>query len=162
MYRFSANSRATISSMAIFLSQQSRQYRSSPRGSETSLAPHSAQRALAMDLRGTGILCLLGGRHVHLLDVLLHHARCAELRRHGADALLDDAQPRMRHAVLVALIVGRHHLLLEQAVERIGIRGVLRLRVVDAFAAVDDPAVRAVETLCPPTVADTQVRNAVD
>src|ERR671935_36600 len=42
MYRLSANSRATISSTAIFLSQQSRQYFSSPRGSDTSLAPHSA------------------------------------------------------------------------------------------------------------------------
>src|ERR687896_567447 len=52
MYRFSANSRATISSTAIFLSQQSRQYFSSPRGSETSLAPHSAHRALTTVFRG--------------------------------------------------------------------------------------------------------------
>src|SRR3984885_5345969 len=52
MYRFSANSRATISSTAIFLSQQSRQYFSSPLGSDISLAPHSAHRALATDLRG--------------------------------------------------------------------------------------------------------------
>src|SRR5216684_2316389 len=51
MYRLSANSRATISSTAIFLSQQSRQYFSSPRGSETSLAPHSAQRALTTAFR---------------------------------------------------------------------------------------------------------------
>src|SRR6186997_1915953 len=49
MYRFSANSRATISSTAIFLSQQSRQYFSSPRGSDTSFAPHSAQRVLVTD-----------------------------------------------------------------------------------------------------------------
>src|SRR5262252_2332899 len=54
MYRFSANSRATISSTAIFLSQQSRQYFSSPRGSETSLAPHSAHRDLATDFLGIG------------------------------------------------------------------------------------------------------------
>src|SRR5215813_5143148 len=52
MYRFSANSRATISSTAIFLSQQSRQYFSSPFGSEMSLAPQSAHRDLAIDLRG--------------------------------------------------------------------------------------------------------------
>src|SRR5437016_1603256 len=52
IYRFSANSRATISSTAIFLSQQSRQYFSSPRGSETSLAPQSVHRDLATDLRG--------------------------------------------------------------------------------------------------------------
>src|SRR6516225_2257076 len=51
MYRFSANSRATISSTAIFLSQQSRQYFSSPRGSETSFAPQRAQRDCARDLR---------------------------------------------------------------------------------------------------------------
>src|SRR5918993_3799714 len=52
MYRLRTNSCATISSTALFLSQQSRQYRSSPRGSETSFAPHSAQRALlAIDFR---------------------------------------------------------------------------------------------------------------
>src|SRR5437667_12635515 len=54
MYRFIANSRATISSTAIFLSQQSRQYFSSPRGSETSLAPHRAHRDFATDFRGIG------------------------------------------------------------------------------------------------------------
>src|SRR5688500_14456899 len=52
MYRFSAKSRATTSSTAIFLSQQSRQYFSSPRGSETSFAPHSAHRDLTTALRG--------------------------------------------------------------------------------------------------------------
>src|SRR5688572_12961855 len=51
MYRLSANSRATISSTAIFLSQQSRQYFSSPRGSETSFALHSAHRTLATERR---------------------------------------------------------------------------------------------------------------
>src|SRR5579862_4751592 len=58
MYRFSANSRATISSTAIFLSQQSRQYFSSPRGSETSFAPHSAHRDCATDLRGIRCHCI--------------------------------------------------------------------------------------------------------
>ena len=47
-----ANSRATISSTAIFLSQQSRQYFSSPLGSETSFAPQSAHRDLTTALRG--------------------------------------------------------------------------------------------------------------
>src|SRR5262245_16304725 len=51
MYRFSAKSRATTSSTAIFLSQQSRQYFSSPRGSDTSFAPHRAQRDLATAFR---------------------------------------------------------------------------------------------------------------
>src|SRR6476660_2054547 len=51
MYRFNAKSRATTSSTAIFLSQQSRQYFSSPRGSDTSFAPHKAQRDLATALR---------------------------------------------------------------------------------------------------------------
>src|SRR5262249_45470324 len=58
MYRFSANSRATISSTAIFLSQQSRQYFSSPRGSDTSFAPHSAHRDWATDLRGIAVHCI--------------------------------------------------------------------------------------------------------
>src|SRR5215204_1464411 len=52
MYRFSAKSRATTSSIAIFLSQQSRQYFSSPRGSETSFALQSAHLTCATDLRG--------------------------------------------------------------------------------------------------------------
>src|SRR5437762_2990481 len=52
MYRLSANSRATISSTAIFFPQQSRQYFSSPRGSDTSLAPHSAHRDFTTALRG--------------------------------------------------------------------------------------------------------------
>src|ERR1043165_6845592 len=56
IYRFNANSRATISSTAIFLSQQSRQYFSSPRGSDTSLAPQSAHRDLATDFRGIGTI----------------------------------------------------------------------------------------------------------
>src|SRR5262252_562758 len=51
MYLLRANSRATTSSTAIFLSQQSRQYFSSPRGSETSFAPQSAQRDFATALR---------------------------------------------------------------------------------------------------------------
>src|SRR5579872_6039592 len=54
MYRLSANSRATISSTAIFLSQQSRQYFSSPRGSETSFAPHNAQRDFTTAFLGMG------------------------------------------------------------------------------------------------------------
>src|ERR1043166_7791114 len=61
IYRLSANSRATISSTAIFLSQQSRQYFSSPRGSETSLAPHSAHRDLTTALRDIGRSILARG-----------------------------------------------------------------------------------------------------
>src|SRR6187402_969492 len=51
MYRLTVNSRATISSTAIFLSQHSRQYRSSPRGSETSRVLQSAQRTGSAALR---------------------------------------------------------------------------------------------------------------
>src|SRR5262245_6285513 len=103
MYRFSANSRATISSTAIFLPQQSRQYFSSPRGSDTSLAPHTAHRDLATDLRGIDCslalrtyvrlhtsnfslqTCPLERRGVHALGVFAHHAPRREARRDGAD-----------------------------------------------------------------------------
>src|SRR5882672_1201142 len=92
IYRLIANSRATISSTAIFLSQQSRQYFSSPRGSETSLAPQSAQRDLATDLRGIpncssdfGLDALLQSWRIHPPRVFLDHAPGRELRRHGAD-----------------------------------------------------------------------------
>src|SRR4051794_37342398 len=45
-----------MSSTAIFLSQQSRQYFSSPRGSETSFALQSAHRTCATDLRDMGVI----------------------------------------------------------------------------------------------------------
>src|SRR6516164_5401888 len=132
IYRFRANSRATISSTAIFLSQQSRQYFSSPRGSETSLAPHSAQRDLATDLRGipncssdfqllTSDFRLerdpfLQGRRIHPARVLLHHPPRRELGRHRADRLLDGREPAMRHVGPVAIVEGRDHLFLEQPI----------------------------------------------
>src|ERR1700730_6673719 len=94
MYRFRANSRATISSTAIFLSQQSRQYFSSPRGSDTSLAPQSAHRDLATDLRGILQFYLLRERGcVHALRVLLDHPPGGKARRHRSDRLLDDGDP---------------------------------------------------------------------
>src|SRR5215212_1439537 len=83
MYRLSANSRATISSTAIFLSQQSRQYRSSPRGSETSFAPHSAQRVCAIVFRDTLRPFLL--ERLRLSLVRLRLARSCVLQR-PADA----------------------------------------------------------------------------
>src|SRR5947207_15646860 len=52
IYTLSLHDALPISSTAIFLSQQSRQYFSSPRGSDTSFAPQSAQRDLATDFRG--------------------------------------------------------------------------------------------------------------
>src|SRR5215203_4850787 len=125
MYRFSANSRATISSTAIFLSQQSRQYFSSPRGSETSLAPQSGQRisaAARFDIRPSYLA---------------------------------------RHVLLVALVEGRHDLLLEQAVEGAGVGGVHRVLVGGFDPRVDEEAVAAGVTLGPPAVADADVDGAV-
>ena len=68
----------------------------------------------------------------------------------------------MRNAALVALVEGGHHLFLEQAVERVGIGGILRGRIVGRRAAVNQPAVGAVVAFRPPAVADAQVRHAVD
>src|SRR3954462_9414943 len=99
-----AKSRATTSSTAIFLSQQSRQYFSSPRGSETSLAPHSAHRDLTTDLRGISPHCSLslqrGG--VHALGVFLDHPPRRESRRHRADRLLDRGNPAVRDVGAIA------------------------------------------------------------
>src|SRR4029453_16513639 len=101
MYRLSANSRATISSTAIFLSQQSRQYFSSPRGSEAILALQSAQRTCGTDLRGipqlshrlaADLLPRLQARAVHVLDVILDHAAGAEARRHADDRVAHERQ----------------------------------------------------------------------
>src|ERR1700681_4361606 len=91
MYRFSANSRATISSTAIFLSQQSRQYFSSPRGSETSFAPQSAHRDLATDFRGIPCIvnCKLMQRPTHagLRHLALNVRRFDEMKRFYVELL---------------------------------------------------------------------------
>src|SRR6266478_5950559 len=91
MYRFSANSCATISSTAIFLSQQSRQYFSSPRGSETSFAPQSAHRDLATDFRGIRCIvnCKLMQRPTHagLRHLALNVQRFDQMKRFYVDLL---------------------------------------------------------------------------
>src|SRR6266705_13891 len=95
MYRFSANSRATISSTAIFLSQQSRQYLSSPRGSDTSFAPHSAHRDFATTFLGIGSIYNLHRRmskvnrpeHAGLRHVALIARDYEAMRRFYADVL---------------------------------------------------------------------------
>src|ERR1700736_2371076 len=91
MYRLSANSRATISSTAIFLSQQSRQYFSSPRGSETSFAPQSAHRDLATAFRGIRciVYCKLMQRPTHagLRHLALNVHRFDEMKRFYVDLL---------------------------------------------------------------------------
>src|SRR3972149_8898372 len=69
MYLFKANSRATISSTAIFLSQQSRQSRPSPRGSDTSLALHSAQRTWTTVFRDMSDIVLRATCHGRPCDV---------------------------------------------------------------------------------------------
>src|SRR5690349_7865126 len=124
MYRFSANSRATMSSTAIFLSQQSRQYFSSPRGSETSFALQSAQRTCATDFRGIvqlyqvrsakrairgrqplspdARLAAQGGR-IHDVDVVLDHPPRAEAGRHGDDRVADELQPASRDPVVAVV-----------------------------------------------------------
>ncbi len=68
----------------------------------------------------------------------------------------------MRNAVLVALIVGRDDLFLEEPIQRIGIGGVLSILILHALVAVDDPAVRTVVPFRPPAVADAEMRHAVD
>src|SRR5215218_2209459 len=110
--------------MAIFLSQQSRQYFSSPLGSETSFALQSAHRACATDLRGIhaelyqlhnaalwscevaellppDARLVAQGRRVHVVDVILHHSPRAEARRNGGDRLAHERQPAPGDAVLV-------------------------------------------------------------
>src|SRR5436189_3945179 len=168
MYRFRAKSRATTSSTAIFLSQQSRQYFSSPRGSETSLALQSAQRTCATDLRDMGRLYYLladllarpHGRGVHVVDVFLHHAARAEAGGDADDGVADERQPPLGDAVL-AVVERRHDLGLEEIVDARRIGGVLRLGIT-GVAGVDQPAVVAGIALGPPAVADRQVRHAVE
>src|SRR3990172_1403649 len=169
MYRLGANSRATISSTAIFFSQQSRQYRSSPRGSETSFAPHSAHFDLVtVDLRDISPILLLRDRLlaerrlVHAADVLLDHPARAEAGEHRADRLPDDLQPPAGNAVGVAVVEGGHELLLDEPVDRLRVGPVLRAVVVRIRLPVDEPAVVAGEALGPPAVADREVRRAVD
>src|SRR5215471_4450618 len=96
MYRFMANSRATISSTAIFLSQQSRQYFSSPRGSDTSLAPQSAHRDFATAFLGIAQSTILQFTmsnvlerppHAGLRHLALNARRLEAMRRFYVDVL---------------------------------------------------------------------------
>src|SRR5205085_7203319 len=94
MYRFSANSRATISSTAIFLSQQSRQYFSSPRGSDISLAPQRAHRDLTTALRDMPSIYHLQWEsqmdrpaHAGLRHLALHARDLDAMRRFYIDVL---------------------------------------------------------------------------
>src|SRR6476469_5891185 len=94
MYLLSANSRATISSTAIFLSQQSRQYFSSPRGSETSFAPQRAQRVLTTALRGMASIYHLQWEsqmdrpaHAGLRHLALHARDLDAMKRFYVDVL---------------------------------------------------------------------------
>src|SRR6185295_3818423 len=94
MYRLSANSRATISSTAIFLSQQSRQYFSSPLGSETSFAPHRAHRDLTTALRVMGPIYHLQWEsqmdrpaHAGLRHLALHARDLDAMKRFYTDVL---------------------------------------------------------------------------
>src|SRR5205085_6023929 len=72
-----------------FLSQQSRQYFSSPRGSETSLAPHSAHRDLTTDLRGISWQSSTMERPSHggLRHLALNVQRLDEMKRFYVDVL---------------------------------------------------------------------------
>src|SRR4051812_28141898 len=183
MYRLSANSRATISSTAIFLSQQSRQYRSSPRGSETSFAPHSAHRAWTTVLRdilqlyyvdcgleigdcvAIDLLRLrlsLHDRTVHVFRVLLDHSPRAEARRHAEHRLAHHVKPPPRDAFRVPIVVGRNHFLLEQLIERFGVRRVDGVEVGRLRVTLDQPAIATGEALGPPSIADADVRHSVN
>src|SRR6266550_6274110 len=138
MYRFSANSRATISSTAIFFSQQSRQYFSSPRGSETSFAPQRAHRDLATALRGIPQIYHLTPdfdppcecRRVHSLDVFLQHSARTEARRHRSNGFLNGRDPAVRSAIDVALVERRHDLLFQETIEGGGVGGIDRVVIV--------------------------------
>src|SRR5215510_7340562 len=98
MYRFSVNSRATISSTAIFLSQQLRQYRSSPRGSVTSLAPQMAHLVVSTVFRaieGKLYRSFPESRQIRGLRVFLQHASGRESRRDSQNGLLDHRDPAL-------------------------------------------------------------------
>src|SRR3954462_9330680 len=124
MYRFSANSRATISSTAIFLSQQSRQYFSSPRGSETSFAPQSAHRDLATALRGMASIYHLQWEsqmdrpaHAGLRHLALHARDLDAMKRFYID-VLGFAVEWEPDADNVYLTSGRDNLALHRAADR--------------------------------------------
>src|SRR5437762_9923771 len=94
MYRFIANSRSTISSTAIFFSQQSRQYFSSPLGSEISFAPQRAHRVLTTALRGMGSIYHLQWEsqmdrpaHAGLRHLALHARDLDAMKRFYVDVL---------------------------------------------------------------------------
>ena len=81
--------------------------------------------------------------------------------RDGADALLDDAEPGMRHAARGRADSRSARPALRVAGKARRIRGVLRLGILDALP----PSITQPLSRCsprPPAVADAEVRHAVD
>ena len=103
----------------------------------------------------------IGGRPVELLDVLLEHAARRELPDRAGHRVAHHLQPALRQALLVALVVHRHDLVLEQSIQVLRVRPVLRAFVRVRLAAADGPAVGAVVALVPPAVEHGAVDDPV-
>src|SRR5262249_51707484 len=93
---------------------------------------------------------------VNVHQVIAQHPSSAEGRTDRPQPRLDPLDPPARHARSVAVVEERHHLSLEQGVQRTGVPGVLYSRVRRRLA-VNRPAVASVEPFTPPPVEHAQV-----
>ena len=106
-------------------------------------------------------LAMARGRHIEALGVLGHHPVRVEMRDAGNHRPLGDMNPFVREAALVAVVVGRDHLVLQHVIERGRVIGIAHVRVGMLALAADGPAVVALVALRPPAIEDAQVRHAV-
>ena len=103
-----------------------------------------------------------GRRQVHLLGVLVEHPGRREPPDRASRSSAHEARSRPRGTpVVVALVVARHDLVLEEPVEVLGVGPVLGALVGVRLAAADRPAVVAGPALVPPAVEDADVDDAV-
>src|SRR5207237_4577090 len=84
-----------------------------------------------------------------------------EHRRHAADRLTHQLQPRERKFAVRLRVIERDNLVLEQLIKTIRINGALEFNRSITNLSRDRPAVISVESFTPPAVEHAQINSAV-
>ena len=101
-------------------------------------------------------------RHIRVLHVVRDHAVRAETPGKGRDRVLHESNPLDREPVLVAIVVGRNHLMFQDVEQRVAVSFVRNARIDVRRAVPDREAVRTVVRFRPPSVENREVQRPVE